>query len=389
MTGPSVFVDRSGELPAGLDLWPSIVIPGDDIDAEVERLAALPRPANGRRRALIAHPRSAPPGLGLAPGIQVALEVLNPGEQTRPIRHNSSLVSFCIRGGGVTTVEGEEFPFGRYDVICLPSMATYTHANPGDDIQVRLSYSNAALLEKMNVHVVEEDPEPESFVLGDAALAAAGGPLAPGQDPTGPPGEKAGTAGTGPHPVGDLFPLGEAGAMLMSYERLINPPLIESRPLHWPWPAVKAELDKLMALGPAYRGRRLYLLYNPVTGRTNGTTLNFFATMTVRPPGIVDRPHRHVAAAINYFFSGSGYSRVGGQRYEWKAGDLMLSAPGWEIHHHASNDEAVYELTIQDSPLNLAMDALLWQEDLKRPPRLLGSHAGFETNRSTFTRGPR
>ena len=105
--------------------------------------------------------------------------------------------------------------------------------------------------------------------------------------------------------------------------------------------------------------------------------------MTVRPPSIVDRPHRHVAAAINYFFSGSGWSRVGGKKYEWKAGDLMLSAPGWEIHHHASNDEPVYELTIQDSPLNLAMDSLLWQEDLKRAPILLGSHQGFATNRST------
>jgi gentisate 1,2-dioxygenase len=59
------------------------------------------------------------------------------------------------------------------------------------------------------------------------------------------------------------------------------------------------------------------------------------------------------------------------------------------VHHHASNDEPVYELTIQDSPAHLATDSLLWQEDLKRPPRLLGSHPGFETNRSTLQRGPR
>ena len=92
----------------------------------------------------------------------------------------------------------------------------------------------------------------------------------------------------------------------MPYERLINPPAVESRALHWPWPDVKAHLDKLEALGPDYVGRRLYLLYNPMTGRTNGTTPSFFATITIRPPGIVDRPHRHVSAAINYFFEGSG-----------------------------------------------------------------------------------
>ena len=51
----------------------------------------------------------------------------------------------------------------------------------------------------------------------------------------------------------------------------------------------------------------------------------------------------------------------------------MLSAPGWAVHNHASNDEPVYELTIQDSPLNIAMDSLMWQEDLKHPARLLGS----------------
>jgi len=138
----------------------------------------------------------------------------------------------------------------------------------------------------------------------------------------------------------------------------------------------------LQALGSSYVGRRLYLLYNPATGRTNGTTHNFFATMTVRPPHIVDKPHRHAAAAINYYFSGSGYSTVQGKVLPWKAGDLMLSAPGWAVHNHASNDEPVYELTIQDSPLNIAMDSLMWQEDLKHPARLLGSSFGFDTNRA-------
>jgi gentisate 1,2-dioxygenase len=169
----------------------------------------------------------------------------------------------------------------------------------------------------------------------------------------------------------------------MPYERLINPPAVASPSLHWPWHQVKAHLDKLVALGDSYRGRRLYLLYNPLTGRTNGTTPNFFATMTIRPPGIVDRPHRHVSAAINYYFHGSGRSVVAGRRYDWEAGDLMLSAPGWAIHHHASGpDDHVYELTVQDQPLHLSMESLLWQEDLKRPARVLGTEGGFDTNRS-------
>ncbi len=178
-----------------------------------------------------------------------------------------------------------------------------------------------------------------------------------------------------------MIPIGADGGLLMPYETLINPEVVISRPLHFPWQDVKRELDKLEALGKDYVGRRLYMMYNPMTGRTNGITPNFFATITVRPPGIVDRPHRHVSAAINYYFHGRGYSVVAGNRYEWKSGDLMLSAPGWAVHNHASYEEQVYELTVQDQPLNIYMESLLWQESMKGQAVLLGSQAGFETNR--------
>jgi gentisate 1,2-dioxygenase len=181
------------------------------------------------------------------------------------------------------------------------------------------------------------------------------------------------------------FTIGEDGAALMPYETLISPSAVPSKCLHWPWKTVKEQLDKLAALGESYQGRRLYLLFNPRTDRFNGTTPNFFSTITIRPPGIVDKPHRHVSSAINYYFRGSGYSRVEGKRYEWKAGDLMVSAPGWAVHNHASyDDEPVYELTIQDQPLNIYMESLLWQEDLAHPAKILGTDEGFATNRAAL-----
>jgi gentisate 1,2-dioxygenase len=212
----------------------------------------------------------------------------------------------------------------------------------------------------MRVHMLEVDPAPESS--GESAAEGAG--------------EDSGVRL-------ETFTIGEDGAALMPYETLINPPAVPSPCLHWPWQTVKQNLDKLEALGAAYRGRRLYLLFNPRTERFNGTTPNFFSTITIRPPGIVDKPHRHVSSAINYYFRGAGYSRVEGKRYEWKAGDLMVSAPGWAVHNHASYDgEPVYELTIQDQPLNIYMESLLWQEDLSRPARILGTDEGFTTNRA-------
>lgn len=354
---PYRFIDQTGAAPVRNDLWPAVVIPKAAIDAEIARLCGLLWPANGRRRSLITHPMN-PAGDGLAPGIQVSLDVLLPGERTAPYRQNSTQINFVIRGRGHSVIAGKRFDVRLHDVWNTPSMAPYWHAADGDEPFVRLTYSNAALLEKMNIHFVEENPPTEVVAV----------------EPERP--VEAGAAS----PFG-AFPMTDDGAWLMPYELLINPPRVASKALHWPWEQVKAHLDKLEGLGKSYVGRRLYALYNPMTGRTNGITPSFFATFTTRPPNIVDRPHRHSSAAINYYFQGEGRSTVEGKTYAWRAGDLMLSAPGWAVHNHASFGQTVYELTVQDQPLNLAMESLLWQESLKAPPALLGVEEGFSTNR--------
>jgi ornithine cyclodeaminase/alanine dehydrogenase-like protein (mu-crystallin family)/gentisate 1,2-dioxygenase len=349
------FIDRTGGAESRHRPYQPVVITREEIDAEIARLAALPAPSNGRRVSMIANP-AAGVGNGLAPGIAVSLSVLKPGERTRPIRHNTSLINFCIRGRGSTIVDGKRIRFSQYDAWNIPPWAVYQHVNDSDELHVRLTYSNSALLEKLNVHVTEEDPLEERSDQREIDEDAQ------------------------PNPFGTLR-ITEEGALLMPYEKLINPDVVRMEALHWPWKRVKEELDKLTALGSSYVGRRLYLLYNPATGRTNGTSHTFFATICLRPAKIVDRPHRHTASAINYFFKGSGSSVIEGKRHDWKAGDLMLTAPGWAIHNHSSHDEDVYELTIQDSPLQIAMGSLLWQEDLSRPPEVLGATGGFATNR--------
>ena len=371
MTIEAKLIDVSGadQSAAGLDAcrpaddWPPVIVSGASIEAEIERLADQPRPANGRRQTQFVHPSACAIGRGLNPGVQVTLDVLKPGEETAPIRHNSTQVNFCILGGGHTIVGGKRIDFAQYDVWNHPSFVAYRHVNDTQRLHARLTYSNAPLLRLMRVHLVDENPPEDAPVP-----AAEEAPLDPSRV----------------SPYGS-FALGDDGAYLMPYEILINPPAVESKALHWPWLAVQENLDKLAALGKRYVGRRLYLLYNPLTGRFNGTTPSFFATMTIRPPKIIDRPHRHVSSAINYYFHGEGFSVVAGKRYPWKAGDLMVSAPGWAVHNHASLDAPVYELTIQDQPLNIAMESLLWQESLKAAPIVLGAEHGFATNRSTET----
>lgn len=354
------FIDQSGGRSDTNVMWPPIVVTKEELDAEVQRLASLPAPEHGRRESLVVHPLAPANAPGMAPGIQVKLSVLRPGEKTRAFRHNATEVNFCIQGSGHTVVGGRRIDFALYDVWNHPSYATHWHANDGTDLQVRLTYSNVPLLQHMQVYIADDEASADLAVAAEAAEKD--------DDPR------------RRNPFG-MFPIAADGGLLMPYETLINPTVVESKALHFPWSKVKPQLDKLEALGKDYVGRRLYMYYNPVTGRCNGITPNFFATMTIRPPKIVDRPHRHVSAAINYYFSGRGYSIVAGNRYEWKAGDLMLSAPGWAVHNHASYDDYVYELTVQDQPLNIYMESLLWQEDLKHPAAVLGIQSGFTTNR--------
>jgi len=91
-------VDQSGRQTSGkhawgdhsLELWAPLIIRKEEIDAEVKRLAALPRPNNGVRRTQFVHPQCEPGLLSFAPGIGVSLDVLLPGERTKPVRQNSS-----------------------------------------------------------------------------------------------------------------------------------------------------------------------------------------------------------------------------------------------------------------------------------------------------------
>ncbi len=371
------FIDYSGtqtpETPThgdhSLDLWEPMVMPKEEIEAEIDRLASMAKPNNGVRRSRFVHPRSVnEKAHSWAPGVDVSLDVLLPGERTRAVRQNSGVIDFCIQGGGTILQNGKKRSFSRYDVMTNPSMWVHEYVNDTDEMQVRLRYSNGALLERLNIHYVDENP-PAHGAAGDDLTATA---------------DEIDESHASKY---GAFPLTEDGAWLMPYEGLVNPPAARILPHHWPWEKVKAELDAYAAgLGQDYEGRRLYLLYDPVTGRTNGTSSNFFATITNRPGGISDRPHRHASAAMNYYFGGEGYSVVEGKEYSWKAGDFMFSAPGWAIHAHTSVVGPVYELTIQDMPFCISQDCLLWQEDMRGPISLLGSHAGFETNREKLAK---
>src|SRR5258705_116046 len=171
------FSDRSGHRARDENVyWTPIVVTKREIDAEVEHLAGLPLPANGRRESLIVHPLAETSAPGFAPGIQVKLSVLKPGEKSAAFRHNATEVNFCIRGSGQTLVAGKRIAFAQYDVWNHPSYAVYRHVNHGKDLQVRLTYSNVPLLQHMQVYLPEDDPASELHPVEDEKEAGRGDP---------------------------------------------------------------------------------------------------------------------------------------------------------------------------------------------------------------------
>ncbi len=366
----ATFIDKTDKFYPPLENWGPFAVRRAEIDREIERLAGMPRPGSGRRASLIVHPKSRSPGLGFAPGIDVTLNVLLPGEETASVRRNSNQVETCIRGEGEVFAGEQHIRFGERDVWNIPSMQTYRHRNTGDGPMVRLSYSNAPLLEKMDIHVVQENLPPASVSKALTETAQA-------------PGEAERHRRYARENAPNVQ-INEEGAWLRGYEYLVDIEVVKNKALHWPWKAV----EPFIPLRPGDNQRPIMLMYNPATERRNGTTHSFFATMFAAPPNAPERPrgpgHRHSSAAINYHFLGAGRSVVDGVELEWEAGDLLLSAPGWSEHAHYPGPKGAAILTIQDHPLQIGMESLIWQEEMDGPILALGSEAGV----TGFT-GPR
>lgn len=349
------FEDTSGRAARQPNIWAPLVITREQIEAEVERLADEPLPSNGRRISRIIHPEASA-GMGITPGTDVLIQVVKPGEQTVPCRTNANQLELCIRGGGVVQANGGG-RVGLHSVSTLPPMQTYSHRNDGDDLWVRLTYSNAPLLSHLQA-LWEEDgtaigaSETEGDGLTERQRQVYAWQNAPD------------------------IQISPEGARLRGYEFLTDIPVVDNPPLHWPFEVVSEHLSQVAGDG----GRVIMLLYHPATERRAGTTPSFFGTMSRIPPNSPPftgtRGHRHISASINYHLTGSGYSVVDGNRLEWKGGDLLLSAPTWSEHAHYHSDEGTTALTVQDHPMHIALGSLLWQEKMNGPIFALGSQSG-------------
>jgi gentisate 1,2-dioxygenase len=362
MSGPvnARFVDdiepTHGEFPP----WPALLVTRAEIDEQIDRLASLQLPEGGRRRVLISHP-DAPSNIpGFTPSVRVALEALLPGERSAPVSHLGAVIGFCIRGSGSAVAADREMPFDLHDVWSVPSLVPYQHVNDTDTLQVRLMYSHDALLEQMRVPL-RGDGDLEAMSFESSPWPSDRDPLAD-----------------------ETVVFDDPNATVRSYEALVDPRTSAQTPAVWHFAEVGPLLDPSNALGEAYDGRTVAVLAHSANDRNMGTTPTLSAMYGAIPPHVSHKPHLHTATSIVYHFGGSGHSVIGGRKVEWGAGDLMLGAPGLAVHFHGSGADVDWAMVVQDNALQLSMDTEVWQEDLRQPPILIGSHEGYRTNRASL-----
>lgn len=354
------FVNLSGHQTGRIIPAKPFLVTKEEIDAEIVRLSNIAQPLNHRRVSAMV-PKGEPWAIynAITPGTRVSLSVVLPGEKTAPARENSNQIEITISGSGIVETSKSSFSVDQNDVCTLPPMEVYSHLNEGRAPWVRLTYSNQPMLEYLGCYFFEEGEEIRSEESRAAEVAVSE------ED------QRSFTRETAPD-----IALGNEGARLRGYEFLTDIEFMDAQPLVWRWLQIVGRLPVKQNDGK----RPLWLLYNPETGRRNGTSASYFATWAGcapdSPPMVEHRGHRHISASINYHVQGSGRSVVDGSEVSWKAGDLLFSAPSWSEHTHYPGPDGWQVLTVQDHPMHISLGSLLWQERMEGKIYSLGQEAG-------------
>ena len=89
---------------------------------------------------------------------------------------------------------------------------------------------------------------------------------------------------------------------------------------------------------------------NPVTGGHVMQTIG--AAMQMLRPGERTKAHRHTGSFIYQCCKGSGYSIIGGRRFDWSERDIFcVPSWAWHEHHNASATEDACLFSFNDLPV--------------------------------------
>ncbi|MCC6177321.1 MAG: cupin domain-containing protein [Chloroflexi bacterium] len=328
---------------------------GERAEAERERAARALREASAPfvRREQMTLAKSSHRGVWIAEVVSPALGLdthmlnaeihhLPPGVRTDKQRHADQLMH-VLTGSGHSVIEGERIDWEPGDSIHIKPGFWYQHVNTSSEPANFLVGSANRLLEHMMPHPlvykgdsfsdVSDDFKPEHpFGLGPQEIV----------------------------PVSNEKWNSSVHVGRKARQEALRKQLDESRTITR-WNEAKIERSH-------HKGDFKVALIDPVLGYDCR-----LVTMAIHqmPPASYTETHKHEEAIV-YIRTGSGYSIIDGERYDWKAGDCMHIQPGsWHQHFNTDPERVSQHIAILPTPLLIYLASFPGfevVEDVDAPP---------------------
>jgi gentisate 1,2-dioxygenase len=232
--------------------------------------------------------------------LYTGIQIMLPGESASAHRHTASALRFVMEGeGAYTVVDHEKLHIGARDLVLTPNWTWHDHGNEGtsgpciwqDGLDIPLV--NAL---EVNFYEVYPDDRQTPTRPVDASYAEYGG-----------------------------------NALCPAWDRWTKP---YSPLLKYPWAPTYEALQRAAREQPGTPWDGILMEYvNPRTGGPIMPTMG--ASIQLLRPGEHTRAHRHTGNSVYQVAKGSGYSVIGGQRFDWEEKDIFV-VPTWTLHEHAN-----------------------------------------------------
>lgn len=236
--------------------------------------------------------------------LYAGIQLLQPGEQAPPHIHSQGAIRLIIEGkGAYTSVNGEKINMEPGDLVLTPPYTWHEHGHEGSEPVFWMDGLDVGLV-KSFAGSFFKPYDGDSYPLTKPANYSSYQFSAPG-----------------------LMPVNEN-----------TQPGYPSPLLNYRW------VDTERALGTMAQGSPDVVTLNPHDGYAvkyvNPTTggpadARIGSMMQMIPAGIHLQTHRHVHSAIYHVVRGTGYTVIGGKKFEWSQGDFFILPP-WTWHEHAN-----------------------------------------------------
>ncbi len=245
------------------------------------------------------------------------IQVMRPGERTTAHNHAASALRFIMEGaGGYTVVDGHRITFGARDFVITPNGTWHDHGVEEDgEISMWQDGLDIPLTNALEANFYEVHPDLY-------------------QRPNYPENDSSNSYG-----APGLMPAGE------TWDRPYSPLM------KFGWDETYEGLTNYAKVTDGSPHDGVIMRYtNPHTGGHVMQTMG--AHMQMLRGGEHTKAHRHTGNVIYHVAKGTGWSVIGGTRFDWQEKDIFC-VPAWMWHEHAnaSDGEDACLFSFNDFPV--------------------------------------